>query len=74
MARSTYIYTVERRYRAGWEVVAAFTVKHEMVSYVQASILAGKLSAEWGLRIVRLLDGGHGTREDITAQFTWATS
>jgi hypothetical protein len=51
MARSTYIYAV---YRAHGNV-AAFTVKHELVSYLQRKKALD--NSHVGLRVERLPDG-----------------
>jgi hypothetical protein len=67
VARSTYVYVVSN----GGVSVAAYTVKHEMVSDIQSRIRKGSINPGL-ISIHRYRDSGEWQRgEDITAQFVW---
>ena len=70
MARSTYVYVVSWQEYGTHYLLGAFTVKHEMLSAVQAWVdRGGNLT---GLQIERALDGDHGMINepvDVTNQF-----
>lgn len=67
MARSTYVYVV----LSSHEPIAAFTVKHELVTAVQRAIDRCELSV-LGLRVHRFYDGDIGGPVNVTDQFTWS--
>lgn len=50
MARSTYIYIVEEHWDDGHRIVAAFTVKHELVTWLTRN--TGR-----DFRVIRVNDG-----------------
>lgn len=69
MARSTYVYVVDRHH----VVRGTFTVKHEMMKAVQNAIDNHELDLR-GLRIHRYTDGKIAEPVNITEQFHWDTS
>ena len=58
MARSTYIYVV----MDGANIVSAFTVKHEMITWL------GRNPGDYVM--FRVSDGGHRPPEDMTAELS----
>lgn len=61
MARSKYIYII----RNGDEIESAFTVKHEMESYLDKET---RLHDSF-VTIIRIRDGGDGDYVDITGDY-----
>lgn len=56
MARSQYIYVVEEQHNSGDRLVAAFTVKHELVTWL-------KMNTGWNYTVTRLRDGDPNIQE-----------
>lgn len=80
MARSAYVYVVEQWVPAfgggDYQLLGAFTVKHEMVTAVGQEVRDLPIEPDH-LRIWRVVDGRvprHGERVNITDQFTWSKS
>jgi hypothetical protein len=71
MARSTYIYTVEHWVGDCYMLVAAFTVKHELLTYLDRHRPPHK-----DTRLQRVPDGFPLAPQrvvvDITSEVTWA--
>lgn len=57
MARSTYVYVVEKDWDDGHEVVAAFTVKHELVRWLKRNTMQVGYKTFWEFRVKRVRDG-----------------
>ena len=75
MSRSTYIYVVDCYVPAfgggEYQLLGAFTVKHEMVDAVQRKIDDSMIPVPDYIRIRRCRDGLFTELVDITNEFSW---
>lgn len=66
MARSKYVYIVQNKSEDGGYARAAFTVKHECVSYLEKARATGEPLSWW--TVVRMPDGKETAGDEIIAR------